>query len=285
MTLRANDADRTKTPMRILMLCGDFFYLSGSPLYVYTLAKELVAIGHHVTVCSNIGGVITAKAREAGIEVVSEIAIGDTFDVIHLHQARCVRFLEHATQLARCPAVFTCHSEFPSQKPLVDSRVRRYIAIRPGIAEAWGIQADIVYNPVDFSRFHPMPKPEEDLTLFVGTVDKLRRQAALQLLRSGKKCRFVGRKFDTYVDGLPNWCDETWNIEEHLMEASETAGILLGRTTIEGWACGRPGLIYDIDRVGNVVSVAKHDPPKDMSRFDSKIVARQIEEIYLRYCT
>ena len=55
---------------------------------------------------------------------------------------------------------------------------------------------------------------------------------------------------------------------------------MLGRTTIEGWACGLPGIIYDVDQQGNILSITKHNPPEDMSKFDSKLVAKQIEKIY-----
>lgn len=264
--------------MKILITCDVLFYLSGSPMYVYTLAKELVALGNEVTICSQIGGLITDKAREAGIEVVDVADIDQTrkFDVMHLNQSWSAPFLE----VFDCPAVYSIHSEWENERPIIDDRIKKYIAIRPSIAEKWKPEAEIIYNPVDFSRFHPYPKPKEEMTLFVGTIDPLRKKSAQHLIDSGVKCRFVGQKFDSWADGLDNWYDSTWDIEEHLKEATKTAGIMLGRTTIEGWACGLPGIIYDVDLEGNIKNITEHSPPEDMSQFDSKLVAKKILNIY-----
>jgi len=266
--------------MKLIYSCNNFSYLSGSPLYVFTLAREMVLLGNDVTIYSPIlGGIVTSKAREAGIRVLDFLP-DEKFDVMHLQQRESIALLNKYD----CPAVYTIHSEFPCEDPLRDSRINRYIAIRPTIAEKWGIDCDIIYNPIDFERFHPFPKPEEELVLFVGTIDNLRRKSAEHLMKeclsNGKKCRFVGQKFANWADGLDNWFDSTWDIEEHLKDATETAGIMLGRTTLEGYACGLPSIIYDVDLDGNIKSITRNEVPDDMERFDSKIVAQKILKIY-----
>ena len=203
----------------------------------------------------------------------------DEYDVMHLNQATSKRLLDTYD----FPAVYTIHSEFPCEEPIRDSRIKKYIAIRPSIAEKWGIDCSIIYNPIDFRRFHPYPKPKEEMTLFVGTIDSLRKDSALHLIDSGKNCRFVGKKFAPWADSLTNWFPETWEIEEHLKEATETAGILLGRTTLEGFACGLPAIIYDIDINGRIVDMTRHEPPEDMSFFNSQLVAKQVLEVYKQY--
>lgn len=263
--------------MRILIGCNNFSYLSGSPLYVYTLANELVLLGNQVTIYSPIiGGIITEKAEQAGIEVVDLLDPTAEYDVMHLNQATSQRLLHEYN----FPAVYTIHSEFPCEEPIRSPRISQYIAIRPSIAERWGIDCNIIYNPIDFRRFHPFPKPEKELTLFVGTIDSLREQSAMHLIDSGKNCRFVGQKFANWAEGLDNWFPETWDIENHLKEATETAGIMLGRTTLEGFACGLPAIIYDVDASGNILSITNHEPPEDMSFFDSQLVAKQVLEVY-----
>lgn len=262
--------------MKILITCNDFTYLSGSQLYVYTLAKELVLLGNEVTIYSVIGGLITEKAREIGIKVIDNLDLNEKYDIIHLNQ----NWSKHVLDIYDTPMVYTIHSEFPCEEPLLDPKIKKYIAIRPSIAEKWGIECEIIYNPIDFTRFHPFSKPAKDLTLFVGTIDTLRNQAAHHLINTGKNCRFVGQKFSSWADSLPNWYDSTWNIEEHFKQATETAGIMLGRTTLEGFACGLPAIIYDVDTNGNILSITKHEVPEDMSKFNSKIVAKQILELY-----
>ena len=262
---------------RILISCTDFSHLSGSPMYVYTLAKELVTLGNEVTIYSaTIGGVITKKAREAGVEVIKKLDKKREFDVMHLNQ----KWSAHVLGMYDIPAVYTIHSEFECEDPIRDPRIKKYIAIRPSIAQRWEVDAEIIYNPIDFSRFHKYSTPKKELTLFVGTIDPLRKQSALHLINSGKNCRFVGQKFDTWADGLDNWYPATWDIEKHLKEATETAGVMLGRTTLEGFACGLPAIIYDVDEQGDIKSFARHEAPEDMSKFDSKLVAKDILNIY-----
>ena len=261
--------------MKILLANNNFSYLSGSPLYSYTLARELVLLGHEVTIYSPIiGGEITQKAQQAEVEVTNQIPTGK-FDVMHLNQ----KVSEALLGKVDAPAIYTIHSEFDCEQPIRDTRIKKYIAIRPHIAKRWGIDCEIIYNPVDFERFHPFTKPKEELILFVGTIDPLRRKAGIQLIESGKKCKFIGQKFDSWAN-TSDWHDAVWDIENYMKDATATAGILLGRTTIEGWACGLPGYIFDIDQGGNVIGLELFEPPQDMKRFDSKLVAKQIEELY-----
>jgi hypothetical protein len=62
-----------------------------------------------------------------------------------------------------------------------------------------------------------------------------------------------------------------------------TIGCLLGRTTIEGWACNKAGYIYDIDLQGGIKSVVLEKPPADMTIFSKENVVNQLEVIYGRY--
>ena len=73
----------------------------------------------------------------------------------------------------------------------------------------------------------------------------------------------------------------TWNVEKLLSECSETAGIQLGRTTIESWLCGKPSWIYKVNSLGNIESKEKFDPPSDLEKYYTDNVAKQIKEKYL----
>jgi hypothetical protein len=71
-------------------------------------------------------------------------------------------------------------------------------------------------------------------------------------------------------------------VDKYIHKCSETAGILLGRTTIEGWMCGKPGWIYDVDDKGNVINKQLHNVPSDIEKFYSMNVANKIKEEYLK---
>ena len=74
----------------------------------------------------------------------------------------------------------------------------------------------------------------------------------------------------------------TNKVEEYVKNCTETAGILLGRTTIEGWLCGKPGWIYQVDDKGEILSKEKHEIPVDVEKFNSIEVAKKIKEEYIK---
>ena len=59
-----------------------------------------------------------------------------------------------------------------------------------------------------------------------------------------------------------------------------TAGILLGRTTIEGWLCGRDGWIYDVDASGTINGVTLNSVPSDVNKFYSENIINKILATY-----
>jgi hypothetical protein len=65
-----------------------------------------------------------------------------------------------------------------------------------------------------------------------------------------------------------------------VQQCDETAGILLGRTTIEGWLCGKGGWIYDIDKSGNILGKTFNPVPEDVNKFRSDNITKQIIEEY-----
>jgi hypothetical protein len=73
-----------------------------------------------------------------------------------------------------------------------------------------------------------------------------------------------------------------WNVEKLINECSETAGIQLGRTTIESWLCGKPSWIYKVNSLGNIGSKERFDPPSDLEKYYANNVAKQIKEQYLK---
>ena len=78
--------------------------------------------------------------------------------------------------------------------------------------------------------------------------------------------------------------NSTWKTEDFIKRASETAGILLGRTTIESWFCGKPAWIYKVDSSGNILDKNLINPPsnEELSKFDSNVVVELIEDKYYK---
>jgi hypothetical protein len=128
-------------------------------------------------------------------------------------------------------------------------------------------------------------------TLFVGTIDYLRQNAIRDLVdktkSENKELYLVGKNHANYLNEILSnkhvkHFNQTYDVEKFVKNCGETAGILLGRTTIEGWLCGKPGWIYDIDSNGSIKNKTLHQVPNNLEIFNSEIVAQQIKDEYLK---
>jgi hypothetical protein len=46
--------------------------------------------------------------------------------------------------------------------------------------------------------------------------------------------------------------------------------------------CGKPGWIYKVDNVGNVINKEKFESPNDIIKFESLEVAKKIKKEYIK---
>jgi hypothetical protein len=257
------------------------------------LASELIKRGHNVTIASfNVGGEISARTASFGARVFRFKDVPkERYDMIASQQPEPTRWALNA--FPGTPIVLTVHSEYECERPIIQPEITHYVYIRPSIREKWDLdsfRSTLVYNPVDFSRFNRENLTDEGFLLFAGSIYHLRKAASLDALQrfAGTDIFFVGDKSGDYLDNLLNphahWLPGTdWNIEGLTKKCHATIGCLLGRTTIEGWACNKAGYIYDIDLQGNIKCVTRHKPPDDMTIFKKENVVNQLEGIYGRY--
>jgi glycosyltransferase involved in cell wall biosynthesis len=221
------------------------------------------------------------------------------FDIIHLNHKPVT---EHLLRFyPDVPVVCSIHSEVINlEEPVIAPQIKKYIAIRPEIKEyietKFNVDSeliDVIYNPIDVERFKPKKstvKRDKERILFVGTIDYLRKEMIQDLINraetENKELWIVGKKNDTYLDDMIRnrynikYFEPTQNVEKYIHECDETAGILLGRTTIEGWMCGKKGWIYDVDSTGKIKSKTLHEVPSDLDKFRNDVVGKEIMEIY-----
>ena len=315
--------------IKVLISCLFFRNFTGSELYVYELAKSLMKLNCSVTVLSQIGGPLTEMAKKIGIKCLSfenapGFKLGDgkwsfntpegqqvsilnnlykiseaDYDIIHIqHKPVTERILNMYPELNK---ISTIHSEVMGQgleDPIMDKTIKKYIAIRPEIKshliENFEIpeeMIEVIYNPVDNTKFQPKDIQTENYVLFVGTIDYLRKESILDLIEYtreiGKELWLVGQNNGNYLENIllephVKHFPATWNIEEYILKSYETAGIQLGRTTIEGWMCGKPSWIYKVDSGGFILSKEKFNPPTDIEKYHTLKVAQQIKDEYLK---
>jgi len=213
------------------------------------------------------------------------------YDLLILNQtniSKCV------LDLYDIPAINIIHSEvLPKfEDPLIHKNVKGYIAIRPEIKktliEKWNIKKpiEVIYNPVDTKRFNTNiyynSYLDSDYILFVGSNDYLRHNAINDLIeysrKINKKLYLVGRGFENFALEYNHvkTFKPCWDIEKYVKEAYMVASILMGRTVIEGWLCGKTAIIYDINHKGDILSKIKKTPPVDLNKFNAEYVTNNI---------
>jgi glycosyltransferase involved in cell wall biosynthesis len=311
--------------LKILISCLFFKTLTGSELYVYELAKGLKALGHSVTVLSQIGGPLTDMAKKLGIKCLTfeeapGFKLGDgkwgfnapegfkpstenvlyrisevDFDIIHMqHKPVAERMIQFYPEIDK---VYSIHSEvIELEDPIKHESIKKYIAIRPEIKdyivtkfEIPEEEVEIIYNPVDNEKFKPIQSEVKDAVLFVGTIDYLRRETIMDLIDytkdNNKELWLMGEDKQNYLPSIltqehVKHFEAGWNVEKLINQCTETAGIQLGRTTIESWLCGKPSWIYKVNSLGSIESKEKIDVPSDLEKYYSKNVVEQIKEEY-----
>ena len=203
---------RKNQKLKVLMGCLSFANYTGSELYVFELAKQLVKNNCDVTICSNIGEPLSSAANKLGIKVCNiqeppGYKLGDgkwmlntpqgevasvqntlykikdvNFDIIHLNHKPIT---EHLLRVyPETPVICSIHSEVISlEEPVISPNIKKYIAIRPEIkshiVNNFGVDENLVsviYNPIDNDKFkitQTNEKRDKKRILFVGTIDYL----------------------------------------------------------------------------------------------------------------
>ena len=282
--------------MKILLSCINANGLGGSEMYHYELARELDLLGHEVTLFTlrQIDWTNEVRLRMQHIRQLdlTNLDITEKYDIIVASQPEVNSFI--LNHFSNIPIISIIHSEIRSEDPVLDPRIVHYIAIRQPIADMlineYNIPADkvtLIYNPIDQTRFNSEEavKLERYSGIFVGEVlDPIRFKAVQHI---AKQC--IDNDWDLYLMSdskydfnHPNikYVDKRWDTENIVQMMNFTAGILLGRTTLEGWCCDVPGYMYIIDINGNILNIETTPPNRIKELCNSKYVAQQHVKLY-----
>jgi glycosyltransferase involved in cell wall biosynthesis len=300
--------------LKVLICCQFFKNYTGSEVSNYELSKELVKLGCDVSIISTvIGEPLLSKAQKNGVKVYSHqrppnyVIDKDgkyqfyknekEFDIIHINHKPIG---ELVLQLyPNTPAVMHVRSEvIPTfEEPIINPVIKRYISIRESITDyikTFGVSGDkivLIDNPFDPKRFNMAYKPvnnEKEIVLFIGTLDYLRKNILLDLIEMTKQNNqelwVIGANNGVYADQLRGnhvkYLGVKSNVEDFIKKCNYTAGIFKGRTTIEGFLCGKPGWIYTVDKSGNILSKTLQDVPTDIEKYRSDISAGKVFNLY-----
>lgn len=285
--------------MKILLGCLNANGLGGSELYHYELARELDLLGHDVTLFTmrqiDWTNEVRLKLQHVRQLDLTNLDVTEKYDIIVASQPQVNQFI--LQQFKNTPIISIIHSEIRSEDPVLDPRILHYIAIRQPIADMlvndYKIPADkvsLIYNPIDQERFNSTNsnKLERYSGIFVGEVlDPIRFKPIQHLVQ---QC--IENDWDLYIMSEsrydfnhPNikYLDKQWDTENVVKQMHFTAGILLGRTTLEGWSCDIPGYMYIIDIHGNIQSIETIAPDYIKELCNSIYVAQQHVQLYKSY--
>ena len=275
--------------MKILLETSSMAFLSGAPMYYYTLAKELIK-SHEVIIASNWttngyyddeGYKLRKYLEEAGVRCISFGENRDTFDI---------GIMSHTNyDIDKCKvSIAVIHSEYECERPIRDERFKAYVCIRPSILDHivanYGIDEDIchvIYNGVDRERFNPSKKIKKTDGIYryviPCTIDALRQDFLNYIISmscSDIEVNIVGLQCGAQLNEGRNVKihKQTFDIENVMAKADCVAGILLGRVNLEAMSMGICSEIYNpitlsktiynlseraFDERHNIINVAK----------------------------
>ena len=313
--------------LKVLIGCLFFQKFTGSEMYVYELSKNLVKLNCDVTVvAAETNGPLVRLAEKNGVKVKNikdapGFKMGDgmwvlktergqevskpnqyykmsevNFDIIHCQHKPIVDVLNML--YPNIDKICTIHSEvIDLENPVIHQSIKKYIAIRPEIKEQivnkFGIDeklVEVIYNPVDETKFYNKNLKSKNYILFVGSIDYLREKTIKDLIvtsdKENKELWLVGENKSNYLNEIllnkhVKHFGPTLDVNKYIHECSETAGILLGRTTIESWMCGKPSWIYNVDSLGNISDKELFSVPDRISKFFSSLVSEKIRQEYI----
>ena len=306
--------------LKVLICCQFFKNYTGSEMSNFELAKELVKQGLDVTIISIVvGEPLYSMAKKYKIKVIDirnspnyvlnnknqfEFIRNDIdFDIIHINHKPIGEII---LQLyPNTPAVMHIRSEVIPvfEAPIVHENIKKYISIRDSITDyikSFGIaEKDIIHidNPFDYSRFNTnydksiySNKQDKKVILFIGTLDHLRKNILFDLkemvIKDNEELWIIGADNGNYLGDLIKdttnivYLGIQSNVETYIKKCDYTAGIFKGRTTIEGFLCGKPGYVYTVDKNGNILNKEFQEVPNDVSEYRSDISTEKVINLY-----
>jgi len=300
--------------LRVLICCQYFRNYTGSEISNYELAKGLKEIGCDVTVVSTqVGDPVETKAKKAGINVyqisnapnyqvtpdskLQFVKNHAEFDILHINHKPIGEMI--LQMYPNTPAVMHIRSEvIPKfEEPIIHPMIKRYISIRDSITEyikTFGIHKDRIIhidNPFDTNRFNTNYTPttnEKEVVLFIGTLDHLRKNILFDLKNITKENNqqlwIIGADNSGYANELLDdhvqYLGIKPNVEDYIKKCDYTAGIFKGRTTIEGFLCGKPSWIYKVDKNGNILSKELTQVPDNLEKYKNSFSAEKVFMLY-----
>lgn len=286
--------------MRILISYQNGNFYGGSEIFHHELIQGLSEYKDlDITVATltepNLDFHLWQDIIKLGIRVTDLFTIlheGNNFDLIICSQPSptyhlCVGF-------PTTPKISIIHSILRSEEPVKHESIYKYIAvqidIKKGLKQFHNIESELIYNPVDETRFNKDKVIYEDSLvtkgIFVGdATDSLRTPMLEHLvencIKNGWHLGIISRNKRDFNSNLISYIEPTYNTEKYLKNVDFAAG-LRGRVAIESYMCVVPFYAYDVDASGNILKVELVSYIKTR-RFERDFVCSQYYNLIQKY--
>ena len=251
--------------MKVLITNCRLAKRTGTELYVYELALELLKRGHTPVVFSPDTGALADQLRADTVPVASRLSqLGEVPDIIHGHHFEPL--LCASLRFPRTPAIFCCHSWNSAQdEPPRLGSIRRYVAVdatcRDRLVYEFGIPADrtaVFHNFVNLERFRPRPPLPTTPRRALLFTNRCARGSFLRALASA--CKERGLQLDLLGSAAGKSCDRPEDILVHYDIVFARA-----KAAIEAMAVGTAVVLCDRKGLGPMVSSQNFDRLRDLN--------------------
>ena len=216
---------------KILLGQNHLHTLGGSETFIYTMARELVRLGHDVDILTLQEGIMSQLInRELGCSINS---ISNSYDIA---------FINHTTVVNGVLNLFpgsniiqTCHGIFPElEQPVpgvrhvaISKEVQNYLSYK-------GLNSTLIHNGIDCDLFCPNGKFSKDLNKIF---------SLSQSDQFNQMLTEIGNELGITVEYNNKFTSPRVDIQNVIKTADLV--VSLGRGAYEGMACGKPVLIAD----------------------------------------
>ncbi len=289
--------------MKLLVACLNVNGLGGSELYHYELCRELHLIPDiDVTLFTlrpiDYDDQVRKKLTELNIKQIDSTHTDyNNYDLIVASQPAVNTYM--LSKYGNTPIISIIHSEIRSADPIINDRIVHYITIRKSITNHlkynYRISNDkisLIYNPIDTSRYNKndIIKFPKTTGIYIGNINDPLRYCSIeymvnQCIEMNWNLIIMSNYFDPHMFTHPNIrvVEQRWDNEHLVKQTHFTAGILLGRTTLEGLQCGVPAFIFEVDQFGSILKITSDYPDNIIELSDSKNVVKKHIELYRKF--
>lgn len=238
--------------LRILLMTPWLEYFCGGEVHFYTMAKELIRLGHEVSMYTYLKGPMWGVLKNSGITLL-ENDPRDEYDLAIMNGNPC---LTKAPKSAY--KIMVLNGIIPSQEYPFEG-VDKYVAVSEEVAMLIfkkGFKNTIIRNGIDCERFkmiRPANKTIKDI-LILSNKQGPGSNVFKALYEICKEC-----KINLTVLGL-QFGTAQWNVEKFINMNDLVVSI--GRGALEAMACERNVLICDYSGMDGMISEKNYNEIK-----------------------